>query len=386
MQSKLAASRPAPTTPWWSSPAPTRAASTTSTRRSPGARPTSRPAPTLFIEAPRTVEELALVGRELAGVPLVVNVVEGGKTPELDLKEYADLGFGVVLFANYLMRSMMLAGSDALAHLAAHGETRTRADRMATWAERQALVNLPEFTAAEARSTGPGRRPMIPGLPYATELPDRVGVLVLGSGLAGCAALLAAAEAGQFAVMLEKTSEIGGSTVKSAGLSAFAGTTSRSPRASPTRSSCCARTCSRSGVTATTSAWSTSTASTSSTPTPGSSGTASGTARCTPPRGSPPPLPPDRHHRDAGAPAQGRRAPRCPAGAGRPGPAAGPRGRPRGRRRRPDPDGVRRVLADAVVVATGGFSQSPELLERFAPQMEHALRAGGERAATATAC
>jgi fumarate reductase flavoprotein subunit len=47
---------------------------------------------------------------------------------------------------------------------------------------------------------------------------------VLGSGLAGCAALLAAAEAGQFAVMLEKTSEIGGSTVKSAGLSAFAGT------------------------------------------------------------------------------------------------------------------------------------------------------------------
>jgi fumarate reductase flavoprotein subunit len=42
------------------------------------------------------------------------------------------------------------------------------------------------------------------------------------------------------------------------------------------------------------------------------------------------------------------------------------------------PDGTRRVLADAVVVATGGFSQSQELLARFAPQMEHALRAGGE--------
>ena len=40
-------------------------------------------------------------------------------------------------------------------------------------------------------------------------------------------------------------------------------------------------------------------------------------------------------------------------------------------------DGTRRVLADAVVVATGGFSQNPELLARFAPQMEHALRAGG---------
>lgn len=104
----------------------------------------------LFIEAPRTVEELSLVGRELAGVPLLVNVVEGGKTPQLELQEYADLGFGVVLFANYLMRSMMLAGRDALAHLFEHGETGSRADKMASWAERQSLVNLPDFTAAEA--------------------------------------------------------------------------------------------------------------------------------------------------------------------------------------------------------------------------------------------
>jgi fumarate reductase flavoprotein subunit len=41
------------------------------------------------------------------------------------------------------------------------------------------------------------------------------------------------------------------------------------------------------------------------------------------------------------------------------------------------PDGTRRVLADAVVVATGGFSQNPDLLARFAPRMERALRAGG---------
>ena len=104
----------------------------------------------LFIEAPRTVEELALVGRELAGVPLIVNVVEGGKTPQLDVAGYAALGFGVVLFANYLMRSMHLAGRDALAHLREHGETASRADRMATWPQRQDLFNLPEFSAAEA--------------------------------------------------------------------------------------------------------------------------------------------------------------------------------------------------------------------------------------------
>ena len=62
------------------------------------------------------------------------------------------------------------------------------------------------------------------GLPVDTDLPDRVGVLVLGGGLAGAAALLAAAEAGQYAVLLEKTDAFGGSTVRSAGLSAFVGT------------------------------------------------------------------------------------------------------------------------------------------------------------------
>lgn len=104
----------------------------------------------LFVEAPRTVEELALVGRELAGVPLVVNVVEGGKTPQLSLEEYAGLGFGVVLFANYLMRSMHHAGRDALAHLREHGETASRSDRMAGWEQRQGLFQLPGYSAAEA--------------------------------------------------------------------------------------------------------------------------------------------------------------------------------------------------------------------------------------------
>ena len=104
----------------------------------------------LFVEAPRTVDELEQVGRELAGVPLVVNVVEGGKTPQLELEQYADLGFQVVLYANYLMRSMMTAGREALAHLAEHGETASRASSMATWQERQELFHLPEFTAAEA--------------------------------------------------------------------------------------------------------------------------------------------------------------------------------------------------------------------------------------------
>lgn len=56
------------------------------------------------------------------------------------------------------------------------------------------------------------------------ELPDHVDVIVVGGGLAGCAAALAAAEAGATVLQLEKLAATGGSTVLSAGLSAFAGT------------------------------------------------------------------------------------------------------------------------------------------------------------------
>ena len=112
----------------------------------------------IFVEAPRTVDELALVGRELRGVPLVVNVVEGGKTPELSLAEYRDLGFAVVLFANFLMRAMIRAGAEVLGHLRAAGETVSYSERIATWQERQSLFHLQEFSAAEAHFDTPGRR------------------------------------------------------------------------------------------------------------------------------------------------------------------------------------------------------------------------------------
>lgn len=62
------------------------------------------------------------------------------------------------------------------------------------------------------------------GLPVERELPDRVGVVVLGGGLAGAAAMLAAAEEGRYVILLEKLPVLGGSTIRSAGLSAFVGT------------------------------------------------------------------------------------------------------------------------------------------------------------------
>ena len=62
----------------------------------------------------------------------------------------------------------------------------------------------------------------------ASAMPKRTDIVVLGGGLAGCAATLAAAQTGAKVVQLEKQDSIGGSTVLSAGLSAYAGTDEQS--------------------------------------------------------------------------------------------------------------------------------------------------------------
>jgi 2-methylisocitrate lyase-like PEP mutase family enzyme len=105
----------------------------------------------LFIEAPQSKDEVRLVGREFAGVPLVANIVEGGKTPASSVAELQDLGFSIMLFANFLMRAMLFAGQQALSHLAVEGESQSYSDRLLSWEDRQAMFRLNDFGAVEDR-------------------------------------------------------------------------------------------------------------------------------------------------------------------------------------------------------------------------------------------
>jgi 2,3-dimethylmalate lyase len=51
----------------------------------------------LFIESPESEDEMARIGRTF-DVPLVANMVEGGRTPVLDKKELEGLGFKIAIF------------------------------------------------------------------------------------------------------------------------------------------------------------------------------------------------------------------------------------------------------------------------------------------------
>lgn len=103
----------------------------------------------VFIEAPTSLEQIKRIPLEVTGVPLLMNVVQGGRTPELSATEFDALGFKVVLHANLVMRAMASAGAAVLDALKATGGGSDFGVPFLTWQDRQSIVRLPEFDALE---------------------------------------------------------------------------------------------------------------------------------------------------------------------------------------------------------------------------------------------
>lgn len=104
----------------------------------------------IFVEAPRTVEELETVAREVPG-PLVANMVEGGKTPPQPAAVLETMGYRMVIYANLAMRAAMLSMQQVLAHLADHGDSAGVTDRIVSMEERNRITNLAEYQKKEER-------------------------------------------------------------------------------------------------------------------------------------------------------------------------------------------------------------------------------------------
>jgi 2-methylisocitrate lyase-like PEP mutase family enzyme len=52
----------------------------------------------LFVESPESVEEMRKIGETFKGVPLLANMVEGGRTPVLDRKGLEEVGYRIAIF------------------------------------------------------------------------------------------------------------------------------------------------------------------------------------------------------------------------------------------------------------------------------------------------
>lgn len=85
----------------------------------------------LFIEAPRSGDELSRIAAEFGGrIPLLANMVEGGATPVQSATDLETLGFSLVIFPGGIVRALAKTAQDYYASLHAHGSNRPFADRM----------------------------------------------------------------------------------------------------------------------------------------------------------------------------------------------------------------------------------------------------------------
>lgn len=96
----------------------------------------------IFVEAPTTIDQLKQITSSLKGIPQVINLVEGGKTPLISLKEAEEIGFKIMLCANTVLRSAIKGITESLRILKAEGSQANVHDLICTWEERQSLFKL----------------------------------------------------------------------------------------------------------------------------------------------------------------------------------------------------------------------------------------------------
>jgi len=102
----------------------------------------------IFIEAPQNEEELRKVARSVS-VPTFANMVEGGKTPILPVKDLEAMGFKVVSFSGTAQKMAMRAIKEMLDELHSTGRLDGVIDRIASLKERSELLGLPKYYERE---------------------------------------------------------------------------------------------------------------------------------------------------------------------------------------------------------------------------------------------
>ena len=106
----------------------------------------------LFVEAPKTRDDLARMAGALSGqAPLMANMVEGGKTPPLSAAELEAIGFALVIFPGGIVRAFGHLASEYYASLAKHGSSEPFRSRMLDFAGLNDLIGTPELLALGKR-------------------------------------------------------------------------------------------------------------------------------------------------------------------------------------------------------------------------------------------
>jgi carboxyvinyl-carboxyphosphonate phosphorylmutase len=104
----------------------------------------------IFVEAPRSVEELKKVADEIDS-PLVANMIEDGVTPNLSASELLKLGYQIAVFPLSAIYSATFAMRQVLTELKNTGTTKDARNIMVTFKDFNEFMNLDHFVDLERR-------------------------------------------------------------------------------------------------------------------------------------------------------------------------------------------------------------------------------------------
>ncbi|MDR5827385.1 isocitrate lyase/PEP mutase family protein [Caballeronia sp. LP006] len=100
----------------------------------------------LFIESPESVEELEKIGRAF-DMPLLVNVVEGGRTPQLAPDELQKLGFSLAIYPASGFLTVAKALKDVYGQILAKKSTEAAKDAMYPFSDMCELMGFAQVWA-----------------------------------------------------------------------------------------------------------------------------------------------------------------------------------------------------------------------------------------------
>ena len=100
----------------------------------------------LFIEAPRSVDELKKIRKSFhLNTPLLANMVEGGKTPVKTADDLKSLGFNIVIFPGGAVRAATFQLQEYYAGLLENGSNAEFSKRMHDFDSLNAVIGTPEL-------------------------------------------------------------------------------------------------------------------------------------------------------------------------------------------------------------------------------------------------
>jgi 2-methylisocitrate lyase-like PEP mutase family enzyme len=107
----------------------------------------------IFVEAPVSIEQIETIARRVPQ-PKLINMFQGGKTPLVPVARLKALGYQLVIIPSDLQRAAIRAMDDVLAAIARDGSSAALADRMATFKEREDIVDTAGWLARDAKYGG----------------------------------------------------------------------------------------------------------------------------------------------------------------------------------------------------------------------------------------